>query len=200
MREKAGARNRRRSPKRLALYTLDCAMNSYTEAIDRKEDDFIVRNFRFQTGETLSELRQHYVTFGTPQRDSTGRVRNAVLLLHGTNGSGKTVLDFLGPQLFGRGQPLDRAKYYLIIPDGLGCGASSKPSDGLHARFPRYGYNDMVDAQKLLVEELGIDHLLLIIGLSMGAMHAWIWGGKYPDMMDGLMPLVAMPAPITGHN
>ena len=129
-----------------------------------------------------------------------GRVTNAVLLLHGTNGSGKTVIECLGPQLFGRGQPLDSAKYYLIIPDGLGCGASSKPSDGLRAKFPRYGYNDMVEAQKLLIEGLGVNHLRAIIGLSMGAMHAWIWGGKYPDMMDGLMPLVAMPAPITGHN
>jgi homoserine O-acetyltransferase len=109
---------------------------SSTQATDRKEADFIVRNFRFQTGETLPELRQHYVTFGTPQRDSTGRVTNAVLLLHGTNGSGKTVIECLGPQLFGRGQPLDSARYYLIIPDGLGCGASSKPSDGLAREIP----------------------------------------------------------------
>ena len=167
----------------------------------RKEADFIVRNFRFQTGETLPELHQHYVTLGTPQRDSTGRVTNAVLLLHGTSGSGKTILECLGPQLFGSGQPLDCAKYYLIIPDSIGCGVSSKPSDGLRAKFPRYGYNDMVDAQKLLVTEgLGLNHLRLILGLSMGAMHAWIWGGKYPDMMDALMPLVSLPAPITGHN
>jgi homoserine O-acetyltransferase len=165
-----------------------------------KESNFIVRDFRFQNGETLSGLRIHYVTLGTPKRNSAGRVTNAVLLLHGTNGSGKTVIDCLGPQLFGRGQPLDSEKYYLIVPDGLGCGASSKPSDGLRAKFPRYGYNDMVEAQKLLVEGLGIDHLLLIMGLSMGAMHAWIWGGRYPNMMDGLMPLVSMPAPITGHN
>jgi len=167
----------------------------------RQEANFIVRDFRFQNGETLSELRQHYVTLGTPKRDSAGRVSNAVLLLHGTNGSGKTVIDSLGSQLFGNGQPLDSANYYLIIPDALGCGASSKPSDGLRAKFPRYGYNDMVEAQKLLVSEgLGIDHLRLILGLSMGAMHAWIWGGKYPDMMDALMPLVSMPVPIAGHN
>ena len=101
----------------------------------------------------------------------------------------------------GAGQPLDSAKYYLIIPDALGCAGSSKPSDGLRARFPRYGYNDMVEAQKLLVTEgLGIDRLRLILGLSMGAMHTWIWGGKYPDMMDALMPLVSLPGPITGHN
>ena len=174
-------------------------MNS-AQWTDRKEADFTIRNFRFQTGETLPELRQHYVTFGVLRRDAGGRLSNAVLLLHGTNGNGKTIIDCLGPQLFGPGQPLDSEKYYLIIPDGLGCGASSKPSDGLCAKFPRYGYNDMVEAQKLLVENSGIDHLLLIMGLSMGAMHAWIWGGKHPDMMDALMPLVAMPAPITGHN
>jgi homoserine O-acetyltransferase len=167
----------------------------------RHEGNFIVRNFRFQTGETLPELRQHYVTFGSPKRDSSGRVTNAVLLLHGTSSSCKGVIDYLGSQLFGSGQPLDCSKYYLIIPDALGCGGSSKPSDGLRAKFPRYGYNDMVEAQKLLITEgLGIDHLRLILGLSMGAMHAWIWGGKYPDMMDAFMPLVSLPAPITGHN
>jgi homoserine O-acetyltransferase len=166
-----------------------------------KESNFIVRDFRFQNGETLPELRLHYVTLGTPKRDSTGRVTNAVLLLHGTNGSGQTILDNLAPQLFGSGQPLDSAKYYLIIPDALGCGGSSKPSDGLRGKFPRYGYNDMVEAQKLLLTKgLGIDHLRLILGLSMGAMNAWIWGEKYPDMMDALMPLVSLPGPITGHN
>jgi homoserine O-acetyltransferase/O-succinyltransferase len=167
----------------------------------RQESNFIVRDFRFQNSETLPELRLHYVTLGTPKRDSVGRVTNAVLLLHGTNGSGKTIFDNLGSQLFGSGQPLDSTKYYLIIPDALGCGGSSKPSDGLRAKFPRYGYNDMVDAQKLLVTEgLGIDHLRLVLGLSMGAMHTWIWGEKYPDMMDALMPLVSLPEPITGHN
>jgi homoserine O-acetyltransferase len=116
------------------------------------------------------------------------------LLLHGTNGSGKVVLENLGGHLFGSGQPLDSAKYYLIIPDAVGCGGSSKPSDGLRAKFPRYGYGDMVEAQKLLVTEgLGIDHLRLILGLSMGAMNTWIWGEKYPDMMDALMPLVSLP-------
>ena len=174
---------------------------THVQETGRKEGNFIVRDFRFQTGETLPELRQHYVTFGTPKRDPAGKVTNAVLLLHGTNGSGKIVVDHLGPELFGSGQPLDSTKYYLIIPDALGCGASSKPSDGLRAKFPRYGYNDMVEAQKLLVGEgLGLNHLRLILGLSMGAMHAWIWGGKYPDMMDALMPLVSLPAPITGHN
>ena len=174
---------------------------AYAQDAGRKEANFIVRDFRFQNGETLSELRLHYVTLGTPKRDSAGRVTNAVLLLHGTNGNGKTILDNLASQLFGSGQPLDSAKYYLIIPDALGCGGSSKPSDGLRGKFPRYGYNDMVEAQRLLVTEgLGIDHLRLIVGLSMGAMNAWIWGEKYPDMMDALMPLVSLPGPITGHN
>lgn len=166
----------------------------------RNEGTFIVRDFRFQTGETLPELRQHYVTLGTPKRDSTGRVTNAVLLLHGTKGSGKAILEGFSSQLFGCGQPLDCTKYYLIIPDAIGCGGSSKPSDGLRAKFPRYGYNDMVEAQKLLVEGLGVDHLRLIVGLSMGGMQAWIWGGKYPEIVDALLPLVAMPVPITGHN
>ena len=125
-----------------------------------KERDFIVRDFRFQNGETLPELRLHYVTLGMPKRDSAGHVTNAMLLLHGTNGGSKTILDNLGSQLFGSGQPLDSAKYYLIIPDAIGCGGSSKPSDGLRAKFPRYGYNDMVEAQKLLVTDaLGVDHL-----------------------------------------
>ena len=134
-------------------------------------------------------------------RNVHSRDTNAVLLLHGTNGSGKSILDNLGSELFGSGLPLDSAKYYLIIPDAVGYGGSSKPSDGLRAKFPRYGYNDMVDAQRLLVSEgLAVNHLRLVLGLSMGAMHAWIWGEKFPDMMDALMPLVAMPGPITGHS
>ena len=172
-----------------------------TMGADRKEADFIVHNFRFNSGETLPELRQHYVTFGAPKRDAAGRVCNAVLLLHGTNGSGQTILDMLGGQLFGKGQPLDSEKYYLIIPDAVGCGRSSKPSDRLRAKFPHYAYNDMAEAQRLLVTEgLGVDHLRLVLGLSMGAMHGWIWAGKYPDMMDAMMPLVSLPVPITGHN
>jgi homoserine O-acetyltransferase len=167
----------------------------------REEADFIVRDFRFQTGEMLRELCLHYVTLGTPKCDSTGLVTNAVLLLHGTNGSGQVILDHFGSQLFGSGQPLDAANYYLIIPDAVGCGGSSKPSNGLRAKFPHYGYHDMVDAQKLLVADgLGINHLRLVLGLSMGAMHTWIWGEKYPDMMDALMPLASLPGPIAGHN
>src|SRR5690242_412631 len=169
--------------------------------MDLREGDFVIRDFRFQSGETLPELRIHYMTMGTPRRDTAGRVINAVLLVHGTNGGGHIVRKNFGGALFQRGQPLDSEKFYLVIPDAIGCGASSKPSDGLRGRFPRYGYNDMVEAQRLLLTQcLGVDHMRLVIGLSMGAMHAWIWGGKYPDMMDGLVPLVALPKPIAGHN
>jgi len=167
----------------------------------RKVDDFIVHNFRFQSGETLPELRLHYVTLGAPKRDAGGHVTNAVLLLHATNANGNAILVNLSGQLFGEGQPLDSAKYYLIIPDAIGHGGSSKPSDGMRAKFPHYGYNDMVEAQhRFVTEGLGVDHLRLVIGLSMGGMHTWLWGEKYPDMMDALMPLVSQPVQIAGHN
>jgi homoserine O-acetyltransferase len=168
---------------------------------NRKDGDFVVRNFQFQNGEILPELRLHYVTLGTPKRDAAGHVTNAVLLLHATNTDGNAILANLSSQLFGGGQPLDSAKYYLIIPDAIGHGASSKPSDGLRAKFPHYGYNDMVEAQhRVVTEGLGVDHLRLVIGLSMGGMHTWLWGEKYPNMMDALMPFVSQPVQIAGHN
>jgi homoserine O-acetyltransferase len=164
--------------------------------------DFRIPNFRFSTGETLPELTIHYRTIGTPRRDEKGIVRNAVLILHGTTGSGR---GFLSPNfagvLFGPGQLLDAARYYLILPDGIGHGGSSRPSQGLHARFPRYTYDDMVAAQHaLLVTGLGVDHLRLVIGTSMGGMHAWVWGETYPDFMDGLVPLASAPTSIAGRN
>lgn len=164
--------------------------------------DYLIRNFRFAGGESLSELKIHYRTLGTPRRDGQGVVRNAVLLLHGTTGSGKAFFseNFAGV-LFGPGQPLDAAKWYIIAPDGIGHGESSKPSDGLRARFPRYGYNDMVEAQhRLLTEGLGVEHLRVIVGTSMGAMHAWVWAERYPDFMDGIVPLAAVPTRIAGRN
>jgi homoserine O-acetyltransferase/O-succinyltransferase len=169
---------------------------------DQKEGDFTVRDFRFQGGETLPEVRLHYTTLGTPQRDQAGHVTNAVLLLHGTSVTGKT---YLGPtlagELFGPGQPLDASRYYIILPDGLGRGGSTKPSDGLHARFPRYGYGDVVAAQHLLVTQgLGVDHLRLVLGTSMGGMHAWMWAERYPDMMDAVMPIACQPIAISGRN
>jgi homoserine O-acetyltransferase len=169
--------------------------------LTRKESDFIVRDFNFQSGEVLPELRLHYVTLGTPKRDAAGHVTNAVLLLHGTGGSGKAILNNYASQLFGEGQILDAGKYYLIVPDAIGHGASSKPSDGLRAKFPHYGYTDMVEGQhRLVTEGLGVDHLRLVLGGSMGGMHTWMWGGKYPDMMDALMPTACLPTQIAGHN
>lgn len=163
---------------------------------------FILRDFRFASGETLPEVRMHYRTLGQPQRDEKGVVRNAVLILHGTSGEGSTFLQriFAG-ELFGKGQPLDASRYYLIIPDNLGHGKSSKPSDGLRARFPRYGYRDMIAAQhRLLTEGLKVDHLRLVMGTSMGGMHTWLWGQMHPDFMDALMPLASLPTQISGRN
>ncbi len=164
--------------------------------------DFTIRDFAFESGELLPELRIHYATLGSPSRDKTGEVRNAVLILHGTGGSGKAFLrDQFAGELFEPGQLLDASKYYIVLPDGIGHGQSSKPSDGLRARFPRYAYHDMVRAQfQLLTEELGVNHLRLVMGTSMGGMHTWIWGERYPDFMDALMPLACLPVQIAGRN
>lgn len=167
-----------------------------------REGDYVARHFRFQSGEVLPELRLHYTTLGTPQRDQAGHVTNAVLMLHGTTGTGR---NFLAPsfasELFGAGQVLDASRHFIILPDGIGRGGSSKPSDGLHARFPRYGYGDVVAAQHLLVTEgLGVDHLRLVLGTSMGGMQTWMWGERYPDMMDALLPIASQPTQISGRN
>src|SRR5467141_4994790 len=164
--------------------------------------DFVLRKFKFDSGELLPELRLHYRTLGTPRRDATGVVRNAVLVMHGTGGSGRNFLtDKFSGVLFGKGRLLDPARYFIILPDGIGHGQSSKPSDGLHARFPHYAYNDMVTAQyRLLTEGLGVNHLRLVMGTSMGGMHTWLWGEKYPTFMDALMPLASLPAQISGRN
>jgi homoserine O-acetyltransferase len=178
---------------------------SALDAADHPEPtsgDCILHDFRFASGEQLPELRVHYRTLGSPQQDQGGGVRNAVLILHGTTGSGANFLrpEFAG-ELFGKGQPLDASRYFLILPDGIGHGASSKPSDGLRARFPRYGYRDMIEAQyRLVTEGLKIDHLRLVIGTSMGGMHTWLWGQKYPDFMDALLPLASLPSQISGRN
>jgi homoserine O-acetyltransferase len=166
------------------------------------EADFVARNFAFASGETLPELRLHYTTIGTPARDTRGVVTNAVLITHGTGGSGRGFLsqNFAG-QLFGPGQLLDATKYFIILPDGIGHGKSSKPSDGLHLKFPKYTYDDMVKAQYLLVTEgLKVDHLRLVMGTSMGAMHTWVWGYTYPDFMEALLPLASNPVEIAGRN
>jgi homoserine O-acetyltransferase/O-succinyltransferase len=162
----------------------------------------VLKDFRFGSGETVPDLKIRYVTLGRKLDDSRGKTANAVLVLHGTGGSSA---QFLGPTfagvLFGPGQPLDATRFYLVIPDGIGHGGSSKPSDGLRARFPRYTYDDMVRAQyRVLTESLGVTHLRLVIGTSMGGMHAWVWGETHPDVMDALLPLASLPAPIAGRN
>jgi homoserine O-acetyltransferase len=166
------------------------------------QGDALLRDFKFSGGGSLPELKVHYRTLGTPRRDAHGRVTNAVMLLHGTSGSGA---QFLNPvfsnELFPPGQPLDIAKYYVIMPDGIGHGDSSKPSDGLHAHFPRYGYADMVEAQRrMLVEGLGVDRLRLLLGTSMGCMHAYVWAETHPEFLQAAMPLACLPMQISGRN
>jgi homoserine O-acetyltransferase len=166
------------------------------------EGDYVIKNFTFTSGETLPELRIHYHTLGKPSKDAKGTVRNAVLIGHGTGGSGD---GFLRPQfageLFGPGQLLDASKYYIVMPDGIGHGKSSKPSDGLHAHFPHYGYTDMVTAQfRLLTEGLGVNHARLVMGTSMGGMQTWVWGEQHPDFMDALLPLASLPTQVAGRN
>ncbi len=178
---------------------------AWTEATvypNQQEGDYRVNNFQFRSGETLPELRLHYTTLGTPRRDKTGRVMNAVLMLHGTAGTGKNFMaGSVTGELFGPGQLLDASQYYLILPDSLGRGGSSKPSDGMRAKFPRYGYGDVVAAQYLLVTKgLGVDHLRLVLGTSMGGMQTYMWGEQYPDMMDALMPIASQPTEISGRN
>ncbi len=166
------------------------------------ESNWTARNFTFGTGEKAAELRLHYTTLGKPVRDAAGHTTNAVLVMHGTGGSGRAFLseNFAGV-LFGPGQPLDTARFFVILPDAIGHGKSSKPSDGLRMKFPRYDYDDMVRAQHaLIVEGLGIDHLRLVMGTSMGAMHTWVWGEMYPGFADAYMPLASAPVAIVGRN
>ena len=166
------------------------------------EGDYVLKDFKFKSGETLPELRLHYRMLGTPRRDTAGRVTNAVLISHGTTGSGAQFLaPTFAPELFGAGQPLDAAKYFIILPDSIGHGKSSKPSDGLRAKFPHYGYRDMVEAQhRLLTEGLEVNHARLVMGTSMGGMHTWVWGEQHPDFMDALLPLASLPTQISGRN
>lgn len=166
------------------------------------ENDYVIRDFKFASGETLPELRIHYRTIGMLQKDAQGKASNAVLIMHGTTGSGAQFIrpEFAG-ELFGKDQPLDGAKYFIVLPDGIGHGKSSKPSDGLHAKFPRYGYRDMVEAQfRLLTDGLGVNHARLVMGTSMGGMHTWLWGETHSDFMDALMPLASLPTQISGRN
>jgi homoserine O-acetyltransferase len=165
------------------------------------EGDVVLADFHFRSGETLPALRIHYATLGSPHRDARGEIDNAVMVLHGTGGSGR---QFLAPQfageLYGSGQPLDLARYYVILPDGIGHGRSSKPSDGLRMHFPHYDYDDMVEAQRLLLARLGVTHLRLLMGTSMGCMHGFVWSEAHPDFARAIMPLACLPAEIAGRN
>ncbi len=166
-----------------------------------KEGDAVLRNFRFSDGRTLPALKMHYGTLGTPRRDSAGRIVNAVMVLHGTGGSGR---QFLAPhfaqELYGPGQPLDIRRYYVILPDNIGHGRSSKPSDGLRMRFPNYNYADMVEAQRQLLERLGVKRLRLLMGTSMGCMHGFVWGMGHAERVQAMMPMACLPVRIAGHN
>lgn len=181
------------------FFCLSAAAAEYPTPV---EGDYVIKGFRFTTGETLPELRLHYRTLGKPVKDAKGIVRNAVWIGHGTGGSGAQFIrpEFAG-ELFGVGQLLDAARYFIVLPDGIGHGKSSKPSDGLKAKFPKYGYTDMVEAQyQLLTKGLGVNHLRLVMGTSMGGMHSWMWGERHPDYMDALMPLASLPTQISGRN
>ncbi|HEV2817171.1 MAG TPA: alpha/beta fold hydrolase [Allosphingosinicella sp.] len=188
----------------LTLLALLCAAPAAAQtdwAARLTESDVTLTDFRFRSGETLPELRIHYATLGTPHRDAQGRIDNAVMVLHGTGGSGR---QFLATQfadaLYGPGQPLDLARYYVILPDGIGHGRSSRPSDGLRMRFPHYDYDDMVEAQRRLLERLGVGRLRLLMGTSMGCMHGFVWAEAHPDLVRAMMPMACLPTEIAGHN
>jgi homoserine O-acetyltransferase/O-succinyltransferase len=191
----------------LTVFFLACVPLGAADFPDPIPGDFILRDFKFNSGETMPEVRMHYRTLGKPVRDDKGIVRNGVLVLHGTGGEGGRFVgkDAIGQmfagELFGKDQPLDATRFFIVIPDNLGHGLSTKPSDKLHARFPKYGYHDMIAAQhRLLTEGLQVNHLRLVMGTSMGGMQTWLWGQKYPDFMDALMPLASLPTQISGRN
>src|ERR1051326_1259614 len=186
----------------LASAAVACVVAAEARALDTKAADFLLHDFHFRSGEMLPQLRLHYTVLGTPQRDARGRAINAVLVLHGTGGDGH---QFLRPQfadvLFRPGGLLDPAKYFIVLPDGIGHGKSSKPSDGLRVHFPHYDYGDMVAAQyALLTQGLHVNHLRLVMGTSMGCMQSFMWGETYPDFVDALMPLACLPVQIAGRN
>lgn len=189
----------------LAVVVIGFAFSGRAVAADYPapaQGDFVLHNFKFASGETLPEMHVHYRSLGKPVKDDKGVVRNAVLITHGTTGSSAQFMrpEFAG-ELFGVGQPLDATKFFIVLPDGIGHGNSSRPSDELHASFPHYGYRDMVEAQyRLLTEGLGVNHARLIFGTSMGGMHTWVWGETHPDFMDALMPMASLPTQISGRN
>ena len=178
------------------------AASSAPAFLNRQEGDYVIKNYRFRSGGTLPEVRLHFTTMGTPLRDASGKIRNGVVIMHGSSGNSSQVLaaSFIGP-LIGPGQPLDQTKYFLIFPDAVGNAKSTAPSDGLRAKFPKYGYLDMVDLEhRLITEHFGIDRLRIVMGISMGGMHSWLWGELYPDKMDALVALSSLPVKISGRN
>ena len=178
------------------------AKETETNWPNQREGDFIIKDYRFASGETLPELKIHYTTLGTAKRNAAGEIVNGVLLLHGTSATGKNwLIPSLADELFGPGQPLDASQYFIVLPDGIGRGGSSKPSDGLRAKFPHYRYHDIVESEhRMLTEGLNVRRLRLVLGSSMGGMHTWLWGETYPDLMDALVPLASQPIPISGRN
>ena len=186
----------------LAAAVFASAQTPASPAYTGAPGDYIAHNFHFVSGESLPELKLHYLTLGTPQRNAAGHVDNAVLLLHGTGGDAHTLfVPIFSNPLFGPGEPLDITKFYLIFPDDIGAGNSSKPSDGLHMKFPHYDYDDMVRSQhQMLLEGLHVDHLRLILGTSMGCMQSFVWGETYPGFVDALMPLACQAVALAGRN
>jgi homoserine O-acetyltransferase len=185
-----------------AAATVPAAAQAPDYAAQLRDADVVLKDFRFADGERIAELRIHYATLGTPHRGADGEIDNAVMVLHGTGGSGR---QFLAPQfageLYGPGQPLDIRRSFVILPDGIGHGKSSKPSDGLHMRFPKYDYADMVEAQRrMLGEGLGVHRLRLLMGTSMGCMHGFVWAETHPDLVRAMMPMACLPTEIAGHN
>src|SRR5437016_2137661 len=190
---------------RIFAFFLSLSAATFVSAADYPpptEGDYTIHDFKFASGEILPELRLHYRTLGKPEKDAQGKTTNAVLIMHGTTGSGAQFIrpEFAG-ELFGKDQPLDTTKFFIVLPDRIGHGKSNKRSDDMHAKFPHYGYLDMIEAQyRLLTEGLGVNHASLVMGTSMGGMHTWLSGELHPDFMDALMPLASLPTQISGRN
>ena len=176
--------------------------SAQTQWPNLREGDFLIKDFRFANGETIAELKLHYRTLGTEKRNAAGEIVNGVVLLHGTSGSGADWLrPSLADELFKAGQPLDASKYFIILPDAIGRAGSSKPSDGLRAKFPHYRYHDIVTAEhRLVTGHLKVAHLRLVMGSSMGGMQSWMWGYMFPDLMDGVVPIASQPIQVSGKN